>query len=246
MDPRLTIFIPSVLLWLTILPETGETVILLVHQAMHIPHLPHNLISPMQLWLNDVLVNNKLKFLTENPTAEDHAIIVTGDNPMDRLLIPLSLNGVTSIFYTQKPMVQEYETCQHYELTYEEPKYNPSDTHWAEQEAICAWLAKHSQTGDGLPMQHLHSLHQLHLVSKSLMHVTAMYSANCQSDLLLNAVLSTLIDCTFLTDIQDAVQIHSIKTIHKEPINPHTLASNWGIGIKTAKQTLRVTTQHRL
>ena len=31
------------------LPDTGETVILLVHQAMHIPHLPHNLISPMQL-----------------------------------------------------------------------------------------------------------------------------------------------------------------------------------------------------
>ena len=65
------------------LPDTGETVILLVHQAMHIPHLPHNLISPMQLQLNDVLVNNKPKFLTENPTAEDHAIIVTGDNPMD-------------------------------------------------------------------------------------------------------------------------------------------------------------------
>ena len=65
------------------LPDTGETVILLVHQAMHIPHLPHNLISPMQLRLNDILVNNKPKFLTENLTAEDHAIIVTGDNPMD-------------------------------------------------------------------------------------------------------------------------------------------------------------------
>ena len=52
------------------LPDTGETVILLIHQAMHIPHLPHNLISPMQLWLNDVLVKDKPKFLTENLTAE--------------------------------------------------------------------------------------------------------------------------------------------------------------------------------
>jgi hypothetical protein len=188
------------------LPDTGETVILLVHQAMHIPHLPHNLISPMQLRLNDVLVNDKPKFLTENPTAEDHAIIVTGDNPMDRLLIPLSLDGVTSIFYTRKPTVQEYESCPHYELTYETPEYNPSDTRWAEQEAaICAWLAKHSQTGDGLPVRHLHLLHWLHSVSKSLMHAIAMYSANCQSDLLLNDVSPSLIDRTFLTGMQDAV-----------------------------------------
>ena len=107
----------------------------------------------MQLQLNDVLMNDKLKFLTENPTAEDHAIIVTGDNPMDRLLILLSLDGVTSIFYTWKPTVQEFETCPHYELTYEMPEYNPSDTHWAEQEAaICAWLAKHLQTRDAPPV----------------------------------------------------------------------------------------------
>ena len=79
-------------------------------------------------------------------------IIVTGDNPMDQLLIPLSLDGVTSTFYTWKPTVQKYETCPHYELTTKMPEYNPSDTCWAEQEAaICAWLAKHSQTGMVFP-----------------------------------------------------------------------------------------------
>ena len=102
----------------------------------------------MQLRLNDVLVNDKPKFLTENPTAEDHVIIVTGDNPMDQLLILLSLNGVTSLFYTRKPTAQEFETCPHYELMYEAPKYNPSDTCWAKQEAaICAWLTKHCKHG---------------------------------------------------------------------------------------------------
>ena len=28
------------------LPDTGETLILVVHQAIHLPHLPHNLFSP--------------------------------------------------------------------------------------------------------------------------------------------------------------------------------------------------------
>ena len=30
-------------------PDTGETLILVVHQAIYLPYLPHNLLSPMQL-----------------------------------------------------------------------------------------------------------------------------------------------------------------------------------------------------
>ena len=132
--------------------------------------------------------------------------------------------------------MQEFESCPHYELTYEMPEYNPSDTCWAEHEAaICAWLAKHLQTGDAPPMRHVHSMH--------LMHSTEMYMVNSQSDPLLNDVSSSLIDHTFLRDMQDVVRIHSIKTICKEPIDPHMLASNWGIGIETTKRTLKVTTQ---
>ena len=99
---------------------------------------------------------------------------------------------------------------------------------------------------DGPPVWHIHSMHWLHSVSKSLTHVTTMYSADCQWDLLLNNVLSSLTDHTFLTDMQDAVWIHLIKTTCKEPIDPQMLAGNWGIGIKTAKQTLKVTTQCRV
>ena len=105
--------------------------------------------------------------------------------------------------------MQEFELCPHYELTYETPEYNPSDTRWAEQEAaICAWLAKHSQTGDAPPVHHVHSL--------CPMHSTVTYMVDSQSDPLLNDVSSSLIDRTFLTDMQDAVRIHLIKMICKE------------------------------
>ena len=85
-------------------------------------------------------------------------------------------------------------------------------------------------------MQHIHSMH--------LTHAAAMYMVNSQSNPLLNNVSSSLIDCTFLKDMQDAVRIHSIKMIRKEPIDPHMLASNWGIGNETAKRTLKVMTPH--
>ena len=65
-------------------------------------------------WAKDIsplltFVHDSLSLFIENSW---HAIIVTGDNPMDR-------DGVTSLFYTWKPTVQEYETCPHYELTFE-------------------------------------------------------------------------------------------------------------------------------
>lgn len=133
-------------------PDTGETIILVVRQALHLPSLPHNLLSPMQLQLNDVKVNDVPKFLTDQLTAYDHAIVATDDNE-DELLIPLSLEGVVSIFWTHKPMIQEYESCPHFELTSDTPEYDPTDLSYAQQEeAMSAWVARLAQTGDGAPV----------------------------------------------------------------------------------------------
>jgi hypothetical protein len=46
---------------------TGKSVILVVHQAIYIPDLNHNLLSTMQLRLNDVTVNDVPRFLTDKP-----------------------------------------------------------------------------------------------------------------------------------------------------------------------------------
>ena len=92
-------------------PDTGETLILVVHQAIHLPHLPRT-------------------------------------DTEDELLIPLSLDGVVSIFWTRKPTIQEYKSCPHYELTADTPKYNPLDGSYAQQEeAMAAWVARLAQRG---------------------------------------------------------------------------------------------------
>jgi hypothetical protein len=44
------------------IPETGKTVLLIVHQSIFSPTLNHNLLSTMQMRLHDVVVNETPNF----------------------------------------------------------------------------------------------------------------------------------------------------------------------------------------
>jgi hypothetical protein len=72
----------------------GRVVILIVHQAINLPHFPHNLINPIQMRMNDVAVNETPKFQCTIPTNIYHTIKVKGDDLNDELVIPLDLRGV--------------------------------------------------------------------------------------------------------------------------------------------------------
>jgi hypothetical protein len=116
------------------IPESGQTVLLIVHQSIFSPSLNHNMLSTMQMRLHDVIVNETPKFQSLNPTKFSHSNSVRGDNVEDVLLIPLELHGVVSCFPTFKPTQLEFETCDRYELTYESPEYDPSATTFHDQE----------------------------------------------------------------------------------------------------------------
>jgi hypothetical protein len=116
-------------------PGSGRVVIIIVHQAINLPHLPHNLLNPMQMRWNDAVVNETPKFQCVNPTNLSHTITVKGENINDELIIPLDLRGVVSCFTTRQPTQEEFDTCDRYELTYESPVYDPSGSSYAEQEA---------------------------------------------------------------------------------------------------------------
>ena len=55
-------------------PTSGKTVIIVIHQAIYVPTMDYNLICQMQVRMNDVKLDDKPKFLTEDPTNESHAI----------------------------------------------------------------------------------------------------------------------------------------------------------------------------
>jgi hypothetical protein len=95
-------------------PKTGATFILVVNQGIHNPNIDHNLLSTLQLRLNDIIVNDKPKFLTDTHTERDHAIIVTDPKTNDELLIPLSIKGV-SLMQTNTRWVPDASTV-HFDL----------------------------------------------------------------------------------------------------------------------------------
>jgi hypothetical protein len=85
--------------------------------------------------LNDVVMNETPKFQCANPTNLSHTITVRGENMNYELVIPLDLRGVVSCFTTRNPTQEEFNTCDLYELTYESPVYEPSESSYAKQEA---------------------------------------------------------------------------------------------------------------
>jgi hypothetical protein len=110
-------------------------VILIVHHAINFPHLTHNLLNPMKMRLNDVVVNETPKIQCANPINLSHTITVKGEDLNDDLVITLDLRGVVSCFTTRNTTQEEFDTCDRYELTYESPVYDPIGSLYAGQEA---------------------------------------------------------------------------------------------------------------
>ena len=114
-------------------PTSGKTVIIVIHHAIHVPTMDCKLICPMQVRMNDVKLDDKPKFLTEDPTNESHAISCK-DNMGTLINIALELKGVTSYFPTRKPTKYEFDTYPRIELTYLIPEWDPHSTTFQEQE----------------------------------------------------------------------------------------------------------------
>jgi hypothetical protein len=83
---------------------------LIIHQAIHIPHLDHHLLCPMQCRVNDVIVNDLPKFLASDPTDRTHALTIKDpNNPLQ----PVILRGVTSLLFVRPATIDEFNSLDH-------------------------------------------------------------------------------------------------------------------------------------
>jgi hypothetical protein len=85
-----------------VIPQTGKTVILIIHQGIHLPHVENKFLNTMQLLLHAVIANETPNFQCLEPTNLSHTISVRGDNVDDVLVIPFDLHGIVSCFETFK------------------------------------------------------------------------------------------------------------------------------------------------
>jgi hypothetical protein len=117
---------------------TGKVYHLVINQAIHIPHLDHHLLCPMQCQVNDVIVNDMPKFLTSDPTDHTHALYIKDpDHPAQTVILPLALQDVTLLLNVRAPTLDEWnsEAFKWLHLTSDSLTWDPTTTLYEEQDA---------------------------------------------------------------------------------------------------------------
>ena len=122
---------------------TGDTYMLVIHQAILVQRMKTILLSTSQVWDNGIRVNDEPKHMVPNPTDDHHCIQIPCTtpphdiSPTNTLKIPLAMTGVISFFPARKPTQVEYENCPLdciLSITAEEPEWDPSSTRFQEAE----------------------------------------------------------------------------------------------------------------
>jgi hypothetical protein len=68
-------------------PVTDKVYHLVINQVIHIPHLDHHLLCPMQCQVNDVIVDDTPMFLTSDPTDHTHALTIGDPHQPTQMVI---------------------------------------------------------------------------------------------------------------------------------------------------------------
>jgi hypothetical protein len=215
-------------------PQTGRTLHLVINQAIHIPHLDHHLLCPMQCHVNDVIVDETPKFLAPQPTDQMHALTLTDpDNPLQPVILPLDLRGVTLLLYVRNVTPDEYDSGQYPQLhlTSETLTWDPQTTSFEEQRRTMMDYSSNIVRGVAMrgPDFIISKLNSMTIDPYDFMH-----------------------DCNFHHMLESHVIVSSVDTAlngnvisrKTKPIDPLTLAARWMISSERAKRTVLRTTQH--
>ena len=107
-------------------PFDGESYILVIQNALHVPSLKNNLVPPFVMREAGIKVYDTPKIQLDEPTIEDHSICF----PETEFRIPLSLWGMFSYFPTSKPTALQMQEAEDiYLLT--PSRWNPHDDSYA-------------------------------------------------------------------------------------------------------------------
>ena len=102
---------------------SGLTYMLVARNALSVPSMDHNLFPAFILREAGLVVNETAKIHCDNPSVENHSIF----DEESGLRIPLSLNGIFSVFQTRAPSEKEIEEIENYQTIFITPDSNVWD-----------------------------------------------------------------------------------------------------------------------
>ncbi len=206
---------------------------MIINQAIHVPHLDHHLLCPMQCRVNDVTVNSLPKFLATDPTDQTHALTLTDlNNPLQPVILLLTLRGVTLVLNVRSTTIDEFNRHDHLRLhlTSETLTWDPTTDLYEQQEhAMMDYFSNivrdAAMRGPQLILNELQSL------TTDLADLT--HGCNFHQVLTAHVVVSSV----------DSSLSGHVRSRKSAPIDFMTLAGWWMITPDHAKKTVQWTTQ---
>ncbi len=212
-------------------PQTGRTLHLIINQAIHIPHLDHHLLCPMQCCVNDMTVKDLPKFLAADPTDQTHALALTDpNNPLQLVILPLTLRGVMLLLNVRSTTINEFNSHDHLRLPSETLTWDPTTDLYEKQENAMLDYSGNIICDAAVRGPKL-ILYELQSLTTDLADLT--HDCNFHQVLTAHVVLSS---------INSSLSGH-VRSRKTAPIDFMTLAGRWMIAPNRAKETVQRTTQ---
>jgi hypothetical protein len=174
--------------------------------------------------------------LTSDPTDHVHALtIIDPFHPAQMVILPLALQGVTSLLNVTAPTLDEWNSSAFIRLhmTSETLTWDPTTTLYEEQEA-----AMIDYSGRVVTTTRPLKGHTNHLLINSLSSLTTDQADLTDDDNFYNILASHVQISTIKSSLNGHICLQ--KTA---PIDPQTLAARWMISLERAKRTVIMTTQ---
>jgi hypothetical protein len=187
----------------------------------------------MQCRVNDVTVNKLPKFLATDPTDQTHALILTDpNNPLQPVILPLTLRGVTLVLNVRSMTIDEFNSHDHLRLhlTSETLTWDPrTDLYEQQEHAMMDYsgniICDAAVRGPQLILNELQSL------TTDLADLT--HDCNFYQVLTAHIVVSSV----------DSSLSGHVRLRKSAPIDFMTLAGRWIITPDCAKKTVQRTMQ---
>ena len=199
-------------------PETGETFILVIPEALWMPEkMSHSLVNPNQLRAYGSRVQ-------DNPFDGR----MTLSDPEENLTVPMHLEGTNIVFSTRTPSQFELDNCQHIQLA-SHHEWDPSSLHISS-------VGSHGN-------HHVDRIDEGIEVEGEIYNPDA-FSRRLLAACNVRCIPKKRSVQEVLTDVQSPPNFTTES--RRADITPQSLADKWMIGLEQAKLTLKSTSQRYL
>jgi len=225
---------------------TGTSHVLVIHNALYIKDMEVNLIPPMMMRLAGIKVNECPKFLSDQPSINDHCAYF----PDHDIRIPFLLEGIVSYIPTRKPSNKELKDAEgeYLLLTPNTQDWDPHTTVYRDQEYLMTDYNGHVKSNESSKKTIISSFNakfNMDEYEASDVYSSPTYFINAVSVLPIH-------ECSRMNDLgsSSGEQIHCVNGVSSSKsgikVDERLMAKKLNIPLEMARKTILVTTQHAI